>query len=66
MSIVTWNIVAVIVAVVIGLSAPVLLKKNDTLPEEAAEAFLRMEGIDIEFSPDEEEDDDDDPEKRHV
>lgn len=66
MGITQWNIVAVIVALIIGLSAPILLKKNDSLPEELAEAFLHMEGIDIEFSPDEDEDDDDDPSKRHV
>lgn len=39
-------------AVSVGIAALVITKKNDSPVEQAAEAVLRTQGIDIDFSPD--------------
>ena len=45
-------VIIIISALVIGYSAYQLSGKNDTPTEQAAEAVLRQNGIDIDFSPD--------------
>ncbi len=46
------KIVVMIIALLFGLCAHVITRKNDSAIEQAAEAILKSEGIDIDFSPD--------------
>ena len=41
----------IIIATVVGIGSYVLTQKNDSPIEQAAEAVLRTQGIDIDFSP---------------
>lgn len=51
----SWDIVAILIAVIVGASAPILLKTNDSLPEQVAEQFLHTQGIEIDFTPGDED-----------
>ena len=44
--------IIVVVAMIIGIATYFISKKNDTLVEQVAEAILKTQGIDIDFSPD--------------
>ena len=44
--------IIVVVAMIIGIATSFISKKNDTLVEQVAEAILKTQGIDIDFSPD--------------
>ena len=44
--------IIVVVAMIIGIATYFISKKNDTIVEQVAEAILKTQGIDIDFSPD--------------
>lgn len=44
----------IIAGFLVGLGAYTITKKNDSPVEQAAEAVLKSQGIDIDFSPDDE------------
>ena len=43
--------IIVVVAMIIGIATYFISKKNDTIVEQVAEAILKTQGIDIDFSP---------------
>ena len=49
---VTIQAIIVVVAMIIGIATYFISKKNDTIVEQVAEAILKTQGIDIDFSPD--------------
>lgn len=49
---VTIQAIIVVVAMIVGIATYFISKKNDTLVEQVAEAILKTQGIDIDFSPD--------------
>lgn len=48
-------VIVIISALCIGSAAYFISKKNDSHVEQAAEAVLKTQGVDIDFSPDDEE-----------
>lgn len=47
--------IGVAIAIIVGVATPLITKKNDTMPEEMAEAYIyRQTGKQIDFSPSEE------------
>lgn len=51
-------VLVIIGALVVGSAAYFISKKNDSPIEQAAEAVLKTQGVDIDFSPDDEVDND--------
>jgi sugar/nucleoside kinase (ribokinase family) len=45
-------VIVIIAALCVGSAAYFITKKNDSPIEQAAEAVLKTEGVDIDFSPD--------------
>lgn len=46
------KIAAVVVAVIVGIATPLIIKKKDTPIEQAAERVLKdVTGVDVDFSP---------------
>lgn len=48
-------VIVIIAALCVGSAAFFISKKNDSPVEQAAEAVLKTQGVDIDFSPDDEE-----------
>jgi len=48
-------VLVIIGALVVGSAAYFISKKNDSPAEQAAEAVLKTQGVDIDFSPDDED-----------
>lgn len=47
------RLILIAVALILGISAPYIFKKNDAVVEEISEEIIRYEtGVDIDFSPD--------------
>jgi len=45
-------VIVIMAAMLVGSAAYFISKKNDSPAEQAAEAVLRTQGVDIDFSPD--------------
>lgn len=48
-------VIVIIAALCVGSAAFFISKKNDSAVEQAAEAVLKTQGVDIDFSPDDED-----------
>lgn len=50
-------VIVIIAALCVGSAAYFISKKNDSAVEQAAEAVLKTQGVDIDFSPDDSDND---------